>query len=478
MLIVRGIRIGGENTLLSLRLATIMTFLLCFLAFNASKGKEAGSHVFSLDEAIDRALEYNEGIMAAKDGIGETEAGVTVARSGFLPSISAQGSYTRLSEVTSLEMSAPVYGMLEVPVFGLTGDTIGSTVVPGVVGTENVISQMGEKENYLARLSLEQALFTWGKTLNSYQISKLNVHATEEDYRRDVNELIFSVTEAFYSILVLEELVKVNEDSYKQIECHADVTQKRYDEGLESKYDLLRTQVELTNMEPQVLKAKNSLKTAKMGFKVLLGLPQDEAVELRGELDYEPIEISLEESISKAQIARPEIRSASLRRQMASKSLAIARRANYPNLVFTANYDYKKPLYYENEWGSDWNIAFVLQMPLFTGLENHGRVQQARYQLSKAEHSLSLLMESVEMEVRASYLQLEEAKKLIDSQKENIVQAEKVLEIAEESYRQGLATSLEVRDAQVALTQAKINWFQALSEYLIAKAEIEKSIGM
>ena len=127
--------------------------------------------------------------------------------------------------------------------------------------------------------------------------------------------------------------------------------------------------------------------------------------------------------------------------------------------------------------GTDWNVTVALQMPIFTGLENFGKVRQANYQLSQVEHGLNLLKEGIEMEVKVTYLQLEEAKELVESQKENISQAEEALEIVEERYKTGLATSLEVMDTQLALTKARTNWLQSLSDCFIAKANLGKAIG-
>ncbi len=420
----------------------------------------------TLPGSIERALEHNEGILAEKDGVSQAEASVMVARSGFLPKITAQASYTRLAELPALEM--PMF----IPEYR---PDLGGFIISGF---DTVVFKMGEEENYVSRASLQQPLFTWGKILNGYQISKLNVNATKEDYIKNENELVFNVTKSFYGILVLEELVKVTEEAYKQVERHIEVVEKRYNEGLASKFDLLRGRVQLANMEPQVIKVKAGLEIAKTGFKMLLGLPQDTIVELKGELKVGAInELSLQECIAEAQVNRPEIKSLSLRKQMAGKALTIARKANLPNLVFIANYDYKKPLYFENKWGTDWNVTVALQMPIFTGLGNFGKERQASYQLSQAKHGFNLLKECIEMEVRAAYLQLEEVKKLVESQEGNITQAEEAMQIVEERYEQGLATSLEVMDTHLALTKAKTNWLQSLSDYLIAEAKLEKAIG-
>jgi outer membrane protein TolC len=430
--------------------------------------------LFSLDQAIERALEHNEGILAAEAQLKATDVGVAVARSGFFPTITAQGSYTRLADLPSLGM--PEYGMMQVPVFGPMGDTIGFTIVPGIIGATDF--KMGNEENYTARLSLQQPLFMWGKAWNGYQMAKLNAGAAKEDYRKTRNELLFDVTKAFYGILVLTEFVTLTEDAYWQVEKHVEAVKERYDQGLASEFDLLRARVELSNMEPQVVKVRNGLETARTGFKILLGLPQDAGIELKGELDYQPVSIDLDESIEKARVSRPEARALLLRKQMARKALALARKANLPNMVFIANYDYKKPLYFDNQWGEDWNMTASLQMPIFTGLSNIGRVKQAKSRLSQAEHGLKLLQEGVEMEVRTAYLALREAERLSISQEKNVAQAEKALEIAKRRYKTGLATSLEVMDTQLSLTRARTNQLQALSDCMVGRAALERATGM
>ncbi|MCK4352193.1 TolC family protein [candidate division WOR-3 bacterium] len=432
----------------------------------------------TLDEAIERALEHNEGILVARNKITEAEAGVIIGRSGFLPKINIQGSYTRLAKLPSLEMAAPEYGELQVPVFNTLGIPTGYTIVPGVVGIDTMAFRMGEEENYLSRASLQQPLFTWGKILNAYQISKLNFEAEREDFRKQKNELVFNVTKSFYGILVLNELIKLTSDAYTQTKRHVKVVEKRYNAGLASKFDLLRAKVQLANMEPQVIKAKNGLEIAKIGIKTLLGLSQDTIIKLKGELRVGAYRNTpLQKCIKDAKANRPEIKSLQLRKNMTLKALSIAKRANFPNLAFIANYDYKKPLYFENEWGTDWNVTLALQFPLLTGFETLGKIRQANARVSQAEHGLNLLKDAIELEVRMAYLQLEESKRIVESQEKNIAQAKEALSIVDKRYKQGLATSLEVMDTQLALTKAKTNWLQSLSDYLIAKAGLEKATG-
>lgn len=455
-------------------------FILFGVLFTTLIEAESPS-VFTLDEAIKYALNNNKSILASKEGVKSAEAGKMIAGGSFLPQINASGSYTRLDKTASLDMAFPKYGTLQMPVYDNSDNVIGYTIVPGVIGADTFNIQMSQLNNYVTQLSVQQPIFTWGKIINAYQISNLNLNATRESYRKDKNELILNVTKSFYGILVLQELVKVTEESYKQVERHIGVIEKRYNSGLASKFDLLRGKVQLANMKPHVLKVTNGLEIAKDGFKLLLGLPQDKTIELTGELKYDSAGIdqtfSLEEATTFAHSNRPEIKSLYMQKEMAKKALTITRTSNLPNIVFVGNYYYEKPLNLTNEWGNTWNVTLAATMPIFTGFSNLGKMKQAKSQLSQAEYGLKLLKEAVEMEVKSGHMALEEAKKLLESQKENVTQAEEALKIIEQKYENGLATNLEVMDTQLALTQAKTNWLQALSDYLTAKASLAKAIG-
>lgn len=431
----------------------------------------------TLQGAIKTALEKNRTLLIHKEEIEKAEGAVTEARANFLPTLSISGSYTRLAEVPELEFAVPVFDTLQIPVFDDLGNPIGYTYVPGITGMRRSAFKMGEENNYMGRFSLQQPIFTWGRVWNSYEIAKLNFRAAEEGYRKRENEVVFDVTEAFYRVLYLEELVKLTGESYKQIKRHLSVVEKRYDAGLASKFDLIRARVQLANMEPQVLKVKDGLKMAKARLKILLGLPLDEEVELKGELEYESTQVDLAQAIKEALSRRPELNELKLRKAMAEKALAIASASNKPSLALLVNYSYQKPYQFEDEWGGNWDATLALQIPLFSGGATSGKIQQARAKLHQAELGLEMLRDAVELEVRNAVLELEETAKLVKSQKENVHQAEVALEIAEERYENGLMTSLEVMDAQLALTQAKTNYLQALSGYLIARSKLKKVVG-
>ncbi|TET81777.1 TolC family protein [candidate division TA06 bacterium] len=457
-------------------------FLLCFtiLSLVASLGGSLEAQqpmALTLDRAIDMCLSRNWEVKAGLHKVAEAEGGVISARAGFMPTLNLRGSYTRLSEIPSLDMETPILGMQQVPVFGPMGDTIGYTYTLDFVGMEKLGFDMGEEDNYLASVGVTQPIFTWGRTLNGYWLAKHNLNASREDYRKKKQNAVFNVISSFYSVLVGREFLKLTEESYAQVARHAESAARLYREGKASRLDLMRANVARDNMKPQLLKARNSVELAIDGLKLAIGLGAVEQVEIKGELVYEPAEYNFEENLSAATIYRPDLLAAKERKKMASKAFAIAQAGNKPTIVARANYDYKKPYNFKNDWGTDWSATVALSFPIFSGFSTMGESRRAKAQLEQAEVAEGGLKALVELEVKSAYLALKEAEESIKSQKKNIEEAEEAYRIAEEQFENGLLSNIEYLDTQLALSQAKANYVKALGEFNIARAALDRAVG-
>jgi len=437
---------------------------------------EAVTHL-TLDEAVATALERNRTILVNKMEIDKARAGITEAKAHFLPTLSISGGYTRSAAIPEIDFESPIFETRQVAVLDDFGDTIGYAYVDGIAGIRQRRFKMGEENSYIGGFSIQQPIFTWGKIWNGYELARLNLRAVEEDYRKVRNDVVFSVEQAFYRILYLEELLKLTEESYEQVRRHVNVVQERYDAGLASRFDLLRARVQLVNMEPQILKVRDGLKTAMDGLKILLAIGLDEEMVLHGELKYTPRDVSLQPASEEALAQRPELSALRLRKRMAEKALAIARAANKPSMALAVNYSYQKPHNFKNEWGSSWYATLGLQVPLLSGGATSGKVEHARAQKRQAELSSDMFADVVELEVRNALLEMDETAQLFESQEENVQQAEEALRIAERRYETGLMTNLEVMDTQLALAQAKTNSLQALSNHLVALCKLKRVIG-
>jgi len=434
-------------------LKRISEYILIFttLFFSYSIAQNANKLTLTLDKSLEIAYEKNKSLLDQKEKINYARYKIDEARSNFFPQLSFQGNYTRLGVIPSIKVD-----------------------IPGPFPKE---FKTGYNDNYDLKLSLSQPIFTWGRIRNSYDISNLSYQASQESYRETKQRIKFEVTKSFYQIILLEELVKVREEAKKNVEEHLKTVEARYKAGQASEFDLLRAKVQLANSDPPLIQAKNSLDLALNGFKNLLGLDLATEIKLEGELKYEPMEIDLSSAEKEALANRVELKSIYLQKEISKEALNIAKAGNRPTLASFLNYDYKKPFYSVQKWDDDWNFGFLVNFPLFDGFATQSRVNQAKSNIKDLEIVQKQIEDGILLEVRQAISNLNLAKENILSQKENVAQAKKSLEIAKVQYAQGMITSLEEMDTQLALTIAQTNYLQALADWLVAEAQYEKAVG-
>jgi len=433
----------------------------------------------TLEDAQKITMEQNQTILIAKERLIEKQAGIGTARAGFLPSISFQGSYTRLGKIPAFSMGAPQYTLTPLNVYDMSGNPTGYTdPVMIMTGVDSMELEMGKSENYLFRGSLQQPLFTWGTLLNSYRIASISLEIERENYRKTENDVKLQVTKLFFGALLCKRTLNLMEESYAQMQRHLEQVEKLYENGMAERLDLLRARVELSNIYTQVVRAKGQVDITVSALKSFLALSQDTELILKGKLRYEPYEIELEEAIKIAINKRPDIIAMNLTKKIAEKALAIEGAQNKPKLALVYNYDYKKPLrMMENEWGTDWNVTLAFSMPIFQGGSHIAKVKQKKAQLKQMEYGLSQFEDAVRLDVKSCWLAVQQEKEILAYQEENVSRAEEALKLAEEKYRNGMITNLEYMDTQLVLTRAKLGWVSSIANYNIAKEKLLVAMG-
>jgi len=199
-------------------------------------------------------------------------------------------------------------------------------------------------------------------------------------------------------------------------------------------------------------------------------------MELSGKFEFEPLKISLEEAIEQALSSRADLKSLELQRDIVEVYSRLAKLANKPSLYLRGNYQYNNPSGGKNEWGEEWNISLILSLSLFDSGKSQAIIEQRKSQLKEVELSLEQLKQGIMLEVKSAFWGMEVAEESISAQKENISEAEEALSIAELRYKSGMITNLEVLDAQLALTRARLGYTKALYDYNLARANLIKAM--
>jgi len=450
---------------------SILFIILILSGLNVVYGQET----LTMDKCVELALSNSEMVRIAEMNLLAAQGMKQDAFGGFLPKLNVSASYTRLSEVPALSMAAPTY----TPV--MVTDLITGLPVNGMIitGSEDFEYKMGEQDNYSAKLTLTQPLFTWGKIYQGYKISQFSYQLAEENYRKTKNELIFNVKKSFYSVLLMREFVNIAQNAVKLMERHYEVIQAFYNEGKVSSVDVSRVKVQMVNSKTRLIRAESGLKLAKKALLNIINYPEAQDWEISGELLFSGDRdiLPLEDYINSAIESRPEMKQTKIQQNIGKSLVKITRAENRPNIAFIGNYEYSRPFYFDDEWGDSWNVTCALTYPFFNGFSDRGKRKQAKAKLEQIKSGGNLLREGIKLEVEKAYLDKKDAMERIEAQKENVRTAKENLEAIQKRYERGLVSDLDLRETRLALNQAEVEYSQALFDYNVALAELEKAIG-
>ncbi|MFW6131561.1 MAG: TolC family protein [Candidatus Aminicenantaceae bacterium] len=412
--------------------------------------------ILTLEKTVDIALSQNPYHLASQERVDAAKARVREAAAQFFPSFNAQGTQTLDEKLFYLEFPSTIPGQPPQRV------------------------EVDFTRDYQFSFSLNIPLFTSGRLTSGFKQAKFNLLSSKENVNQSIQQTVFEAKKSFYGYLLAEKFVRVAEEAVSVARKHLDNVNSLYEVGMASKFDLLRSEVQVANLNPQLIQAKNRLEVAELGLKTLLGMDLSDPVEIKGELSYTPVEPDYEECLEKAYSNRPELKQINYQNKIARETLKMTRSMGLPSLSVAGNYNFwaDKFNFKEDTWQDYYSVNLTLLVPIFNGFETSARLAQNRAMIEELKHTKKGLKDMIEFEVKQAILNLEEAKESILSQEKNVEQAEESLRIAELNYSEGLATTLDVSSAQAALTQAKTNYSQALYDYMVSLAQLDKAMGV
>jgi outer membrane protein len=265
------------------------------------------------------------------------------------------------------------------------------------------------------------------------------------------------------------------------LQTHRDQAQMFYNHGLIPKNDLLTAEVELANGNQLLLKAENSVEIAKAGMNTLLRREINAPVELEDILDYHFSEKTWEDCLKTALDNRPEIKSHILQAKQAQEIVRQAKSAYLPTINFLGNYSR-----YGDEPGlggsayksqENWFATVIANWNIWEGGRSKSRLDASLSREKQAQDAYLNVQDRIILELKEAYLHLGEAEQQIPTAKTAVAQAEENLRITKERYREQVARAADVIDAQTILTRAQTDYENALGDYHISLAGLERAMG-
>lgn len=396
----------------------------------------------SLDKCIRIALEHHPNIMAAKS--------------------TADAGWTRIRQAQSI-----YYPQIE------WSSDIGRSLV-GPRTSLGFKTRSVTYNSYSTAVSLSQNIFDFGKTAAQVKIQRLDYDASVSDLETSSEIVTFNVKQAYFGVLQARRNRDVAAESVKQFEHHLEQAKGFFEVGTQPKYDVTKAQVDLSNSKLTLIKAENAVNLALATLDNAMGLTEAPEYDIQDNLSYEKYAISLEEALSRAYQNRPELRSAVAKRQAAEASVTLAKRGFFPVLSGAASYDFAGNSF---PLSRGWNIGLTLSFPVFNGFLTTYQVDKSRFNLSVLHANEESARQSVYLDVQTAYVSLKEAEELIPVAELTVQQSQENFEIVNGMYLEGLGDPIQVTDANVTLTNAKVSYVEALYAYKIARASLEKAMG-
>jgi len=386
----------------------------------------------SLEQSIDFALKNNPSIQIADVDKERSVWGVNEAKAGKMPTVSLSSGYS----------------------------------YQGNSGQDSVNNS----------LRMNWQLYNGGRTDAQIDQAKLNVASADINVEKAKQQLKLDTTTAYYNVLGTKNMQSVNEATVNNLKSHLRIVQAKYETGVVAKSDLLRAEVELANAEQNLIKAQNQQELAITTLLNTMNMDGDTELNLAGELQYQADTRTLEESIALAKHNRPEVALAKTTIDSAAKGIEIAESNNRPSVSMSASSGWNDTLLPGDD--NNWSVGLSASWNVFDAGVTKSKINQAQSSKSKAELQAEQVADTVEQDVRQSYLGMKEAEKRLQTTEVAANKANEDLYIAQETYNAGIGTNLDVIDAQLAFTQAKTNHVQALYDYNINKAKLDKAIGL
>ena len=408
-----------------------------------------GPLMLTLDQALSIALEENPTVRIADQTIEVKKYAKRGTYAALWPEISASATYQRY---------------VKKQMFHFQGNTI-------EVGTTNNASGGIQAAMPLVNFQLWKSL----------KLSAMDVELAVEQARSSRIDMVEQVSKTFYQVLMAKDAYNVYKRVYDNAVENHKIVEKKYNVGAVSEYDFIRSQVTVSNAEPNVLNAENSIVLALWQLKALLGMDLALDIDCAGSLaDYESVMTEIYKA-NKDLTNNSTLRQLDIQERMLNQTLKVQRAANMPSLALTANYTYTaldetlKIQHYR--WNPYSVVGLSLNVPIFAGGKRRADINQAKLNLN----NLELQRENVERQLMTALMQYESNMqtnlKEYYASSQNISQAKRGYDIAVKRYEIGGGTLVDVDNSQLAYTQAELSRSTAIFNYLVNRVSIDKILG-
>ena len=441
-------RLTGKKMLLT-------AMALCAFGFAKAQTEQTTQNTLTLtlDKALEIALDEKPTIKVAAEEIALKKVASKEAWQSLLPEASLNGSLDHTIKAAEMKLNDMSFKM-------------------GQDGTNTAN----------AGLSINLPLFA-PAVYRAMSMTKTDIELAVEKSRASELDLINQVTKAYYQLMLAQDSYEVLQGSYKLAEDNFNVVNAKYQQGAVSEFDKISAEVQMRSIKPNVISAANAVTLAKLQLKVLMGITADVDIKTDDNLtNYESMlfanqlkeeDMSLENNTTMKQFE--------LNMKLLEKNVKSLKTNFMPTLSMSFSYQYQSLYnpninFFDYTWSNSSSLMFNLSIPLYRA-SNFTKVKSARIQMRQLDWNRIDTERKLNMQVVSYRNNMTASSEQVVSNKENVMQAEKAVQIAGKRYEVGKGTVLELNSSQVSLTQAQLTYNQSIYDYLVSKADLDQVLG-
>lgn len=423
-------------------------------ASDSIKAIKSGVLVLSREQCIDIAMEDNPMVKVADLEVKRVDYSKKETLAQLFPQIDFSLAYQRSIELQTIKMN-----------MGGASQTI-------KMGTDNTWNMGFNASMPIIAPQLWKSL----------QISDTQILQNVEAARASRLDLVDQINQAYYGLLLAKASHEVLEQNYENAKFNADLFEKKFKAGTASEYDVLRSSVQVKNVEPELLQAEIAIKQAKLLLKMLMGI--DATVDIEPNTTLEDLQqdmygyvIGLNRDLSQ----NTDLRTLDIQTKAVKQSVDLKKLAWVPTLGASFNLSWSSLSNGNAFKNIDFNpystVSIALSVPIFSGGSKYFGLKQSQVQLKEMQFQRENLVRALNMQVDIALDNIEKEIKQIDSSAEGMRQAQKANEIMQKSFEIGAATYLDLRDSELANTAAQLAYYQAIYNYLISTSKLDLLLG-
>ena len=468
-----------------LSIVLLMACLLLGVSTAAAQGSD--SLRIDLNTALEIALSENPNVKVADMEITKKEYARKSAYGALLPQFDLIGQYQRAIKRQTVYFDEG---------FGMGGgaidptkytpeeqkimETVGKMFAPDPESAGEGI-QMGRLNVYTAGLNVSMPLVVPSLWKN-IQMSRVDIQLAMEKARSSRIDLTNQVKKSFYSLLLAQDSYDVFKKTYATDSLNLENIRDRFKQGVVAEYDVITADVRLKSLIPSILQSENMMKIAELQLKMLMGIDSEIPLKVVGSLDnYRKAMFDTIIPADTSLLNNSDIKQFDLQADMAKKGYEMQKSQFAPTLVSSFNYmymsqnnDFKFSTY---RWDPYSMLGVTLSIPLFNGGQRYHNLKQSEIQLYQLKEQRKDVERGLKLSIKNNWDLMAKSMEQVVASESAVEQARKGYQITQKRYETGMGTIVEVNAAALAITNAELQYRNAIYDYLAAKADLEKTLG-